>query len=96
MKQKTRTIFTRKRIYILFAGPERLYKKYIYIIIIYVNDLLLLIYIITNINACKIILNKKFNIIDFGETRIIIGIRIIRDRIIKIKKLKIVRVGNAE
>ena len=48
--------------------------------IIYVDDLLLLIRTIADINTCKIILNKKFDIIDLSEVRVIISIRIIRNR----------------
>ena len=51
------------------------------------NDLLLLARTITNINVYKIILNREFDIINLSEARVIIGMRILRNRAKKIISL---------
>jgi len=47
---------------------------------IYVNDLLIIIKNLQKVQKVKNILNKTFKIKDFGEAKIIIGIRVIKNR----------------
>jgi len=47
---------------------------------VYVNDLLIAARITQKVQEIKNMLNRAFEIKDLGETRVIIGIRVIKDR----------------